>query len=165
MKQGKGNRVLLREHTGQSKYPLQQHMDITRWSILKSDRLYSLKLKMKKLLVRSVTQSCPTLCDLMDCSMSGFPVYHQLLGPAQTMSIESGMPSNHLILCPPRLLLPSVFPNIRVFSSELALCIRWPKSWGISFSIRPSSEYSGLVSFRMACCDLLAAQGTLSRLP
>ena len=77
------------------------------------------------------------------------------------MSIESGMPSNHLILCCPLLLPPSVFPRIRVFSNESALCIRWPKHWSFSFSISPSNEYSGLISFRMDWLDLLAVQGTL----
>ena len=79
------------------------------------------------------------------------------------MSIKSVMPSNHLILCRP-LLLPSIFPSIRVFSSESVLCIRWPKYWSFSFSISPSSEYSGLISFRMDRLDLLAIQGTLESL-
>ena len=74
------------------------------------------------------------------------------------MSIESVMPSNHLVLCHPFLLLPSIFPNIRVFSSELALHIRWPKYWSFSFGISPSSEYSGLISFRIDWFDLLAVQ-------
>ena len=74
------------------------------------------------------------------------------------------MPSNHLILCRPLLLKPSVFPSIRVFSNELALPIRWPKYWSFSFSIRPSNEYSGLISFRMDWFDLLAVQGTLKSL-
>ena len=77
------------------------------------------------------------------------------------MSIESVLPSNHLILCHPLLLLPSVFPNIRVFSSESVLCIRWPKYWSFSFSISPSNEYSGLISFRIDWIDLFAVQGTL----
>ena len=77
------------------------------------------------------------------------------------MSIESVMPSNHLILCRPLLLQPSTFPSIRVFSNESVLCIRWPKNWGFSFSISPSNEYSGLISFRMDWLDLLAVQGTL----
>ena len=77
------------------------------------------------------------------------------------MSIESVMPSNHLILCCPLFLLPSIFPNIRVFSNESALRIRWPKYWSFSFNISPSSEYSGLISFRMYWLDLLAVQGTL----
>ena len=80
------------------------------------------------------------------------------------MSIESVMPSNHLILHLPLLLLPSIFPSIRVFSSELVICIRWPKYWSFSFSISPSNEYSGLNSFRMDWLDLLAVQGTLNNL-
>ena len=80
------------------------------------------------------------------------------------MSIESVMPSNHLILCRPLLLLPSIFPSIRVFSNESALCIRWPLYWSFSFSISPSNEHSGLTSFRMDWLDLLAVQGTLKRL-
>ena len=80
------------------------------------------------------------------------------------MSIKSVMPSNHLTLCRPLLLLPSVFPSIRVFSNESALCIRWPKYWSFSFSISPSNEYSGLISFRIDWFDL-AVQGTLKSLP
>ena len=80
------------------------------------------------------------------------------------MSIKSVMPSNHLILCYPLLLLPSIFPSIRVFSNELALCIRLPKYWSFSFNISPSNEYSGLISFRMDWLDLLAPQGTLKNL-
>ena len=80
------------------------------------------------------------------------------------LSIESVMPSNHLILCHPLLLLPSIFPSIRVFSSEPVLHIRWPKYWSFSFSISPFSEYSGLISFRMDWLDLLAIQGTLESL-
>ena len=76
------------------------------------------------------------------------------------MSIESVMPYNYLILCHPLLFLPSVFPSIRVFSNELALCIRWAKYWSFSFGISPSNEYSGLISFRMDWLDLLAVQGT-----
>ena len=80
------------------------------------------------------------------------------------MSNESVMPSNHLILCCPLLLLPSIFPSIRVFSSELALHIRWSQYWSFSFSTSPSNEYSGLISFRIDCFDLLAVQGTLKSL-
>ena len=80
------------------------------------------------------------------------------------MSIESLMPSNHLALCRPFLLLPSIFPSIRVFSNESVLCIRWPKYWSLSFSISPSNEYSGLISFRMDWLDLLAVQGSLKSL-
>ena len=84
--------------------------------------------------------------------------------PPKPMSIESVMPSNHLILCYPLLLLPSIFPSIRVFSNELALCIRLPKYWSFSFNISPSNEYSGLISFRMDWLDFLAVQGTLKSL-
>ena len=80
------------------------------------------------------------------------------------MSVESVMPSNHLILCRPLLLLSSIFPSIRVFSNESALRIRWPKYWSFSFSISPSNEYSGLISFRMDWLDLLSVQGTLKSL-
>ena len=80
------------------------------------------------------------------------------------MSIESVMPTNHLILCRPLLLLPSIFPSIRVFFSESVLCIRWPKYWSFSFSISPSNEYSGLISFRTQWLDLLGVQGTLKSL-
>ena len=80
------------------------------------------------------------------------------------VSIESVMPSNHLILCHPLLLLPSIFPSMRVFSNESALCIRWPKYWSFSFNISPSNEHPGLISFRMDCLDLLAVQGTLKSL-
>ena len=79
-------------------------------------------------------------------------------------SIESVMPSNHFILCHPLLLPPSIFPSIRVFSNQSFLCIRWPKYWSFSFSISPSNEYSGLISFRMDRLDLLAVQGTLKNL-
>ena len=88
-----------------------------------------------------------------------FTIFQSLL---KLMSSESVMPSNHLLLCCPLLLLPSVFPSIRVFSNESALHIRWPKFWSFSFSISPSNEYSGLISFRIDWFDLLAVQGTLS---
>ena len=90
-----------------------------------------------------------------------FTVSQSLL---KLISAESVMPSNHLILCHPLLLLPSVFPSIRVFSSESALCVRWPKYWNFSFSISPSNENSGLISFRMDWSDLLAVQGSLKSL-
>ena len=106
--------------------------------------------------------SCVKLCDPMDCSMPGSSVLCYLLEFVQFMSIELVMLSNHLILCHPRLLLPSIFPNIRVFSSESALPIRWPKYW--SFSISPSNEHPGLISFRMDWLDLFAVQGTLKNL-
>ena len=110
----------------------------------------------------SVTQSCLTLCDPMDCSSPGFPVHQQLL--LKLMSIESVMPSNHLILCRPLLLLLSIFPSIRVFSNESVIHIRWPKGWSFSFSFSPSNEYSGLISLKIHWLDLLAVQGTLKNL-
>ena len=112
----------------------------------------------------SVAQSCPTLCDPMDCSMPGFLLFHQFPELAQTLSIESVIPFNLLILCSPLVLLSSMFPRIMVFSNELALCIRWPKYWSFGFSINPSSEYLGLISFRIDWYDLLAIQGTFKSL-
>ena len=100
----------------------------------------------------------------MDCSTPGFPVHHQLPELAQIMSAESVMPSNLLILCHPLLLLPSIFPSIRVFSNESVFHIRWPKNWSFSFSISPSNEYSGLISFRTDWFGLLEVQGTLKSL-
>ena len=96
-----------------------------------------------------------------NASMPGFPVLHCLPELVKLTSIESIMPSNHLVLCRPLLLLPSVFPSIRAFSNELALHIRWPKYWSFSFSISPSNKYSGLISFRIDWFDLLAVPGTL----
>ena len=108
---------------------------------------------------------CSTLCNPMDCSTLGFPVH---LSSSQSLlkllSTELVMPSNHLILCRPLLLLPSIFPSIRVFSNESALCMRWPKYWSFSFSICPSNEHPGLISFRMHWLHLLAVQGTLKSL-
>ena len=100
----------------------------------------------------------------MDYSTPGFPIHHQLPELTQTHGIASVMPFNHLILCQPLILLPSIFPSIRVFSNESVICIRWPKYWHFSFSISPSNEYSGLISFRMDQLDLLAVQGTLKSL-
>ena len=100
----------------------------------------------------------------MDCSTSGLPVHHQFPEFTQTgVNMELMMPSDHLILCHP-LLLPSIFPSIRVFSNESALCIRWPKYWSLSFSISPSKEIPGLISFRVDWLDRLAVQGTLKSL-
>ena len=112
----------------------------------------------------SVTQSCPTLCNPMNRSMPGLPVHHQLWSLLKLMSIELVMPSSHLILCRPLLLLPPIFPSIKVFSNESALRMRWPKDWSFSFNISPSNEHPGLISFRMDWLDLLAAQGTLKNL-
>ena len=99
----------------------------------------------------------------MDCSTPGFPVHHQHLELAQT-PIESLMASYRLILCDPLLLLPSIFPSLRVFSNESVLLIRWPKYWSFNFRISPPNEYSGLISFRMDWLDLLAVLGTRKRL-
>ena len=104
--------------------------------------------------ISSVTRSCPTLCDPMDSSTPGFPVHQQLLELTQLVSIESVMPSNHLILYCPLLLLPSIFPSIRVFCNELFV------SGGQSIRASASNEYSGLISFRIDLFDLLAVQGT-----
>ena len=112
----------------------------------------------------SVAKSCLTLFNPVNCSMLAslsFTISWSLL---KFMFIKLVMPYNHLILCYPLLLLPSIFPSIRVFSSESALCIRWPKYWSFSFSISPSNEYSWLISFRMDWFNLLAVQGTLRSL-
>ena len=89
----------------------------------------------------TVAQSCPTLCDPMNHSTPGLPIHHQLPESTQPMSIESVTPSSHFILCHPLLLLPSIFPSIRVFSNESALPIRWPKYWSFSFNIRLPNEH------------------------
>ena len=100
----------------------------------------------------------------MDCGIQASLSFIILQSLLKLMSTESVMPSNHIILCHPPLLLPSIFPSIRVFSSELALCIKWPKYWSFSFSISPSNEYSGMISFRIDWFDLLAVQETLKSL-
>ena len=110
----------------------------------------------------SVPKSNTAPCDPVACSTLGSPVLHCLL--LKLKSIESVIPSNHPVLCCPLLLLPSIFTSIRVFSNESALHIRWPKYGSFSFSISPSNEYSGLISFRMDWLDLLAIQGTLKSL-
>ena len=111
----------------------------------------------------SVALSFLTLCNPMDCSVPDLTSFTNPWSLLKLMSIESVMPSNHLILCCPLLLLPSIFPNIRVFSNE-SILIRWPKYWSFSFIISPSNEYSGLISFRMDWLDLLVVQGTLKSL-
>ena len=128
-----------------------------------SDLLNFFPPKLDKVAVQfsSVAQLCPTLCNLMDCSTPGFFVLHISWSLLKFMSIESVMPSNHLILCCPLLLLPSIFSSIRVFSKETVLPIRWPKYWSLSFSISTSNEYSGLISFRIDWFDLLVVQGNL----
>ena len=112
----------------------------------------------------SVTRSRLTLRNPMDHSMPGLPVHHQLLEFTQTHVHWSVMPSNHLILCHPFLLLPSIFPSIRVFSNESAVYIKWPKYWSFSLNINLSNEHSGLISFRIDWLVLLAVQGTLKSL-
>ena len=111
----------------------------------------------------SVAQSCPTLCDPMNRT-PGLPVHHQLPEFTQTYVIESVMPSNHLILCRLLLLLPSIFPSIRIFSDVTALQMRWLKYWSFSFNISPSNERPGLISFRMDWLDCFVVQGTLKSL-
>ena len=110
----------------------------------------------------SVPQLCPTLCNPMKLSTLGLHVHHQLPESSQTMSIESVMPSNHLILCHSLLLLPQISPSIRVFSNEWALHVRWPKYWSFSFSIIPSKEHPGLISLEWTGWISLQAKG-LSR--
>ena len=110
----------------------------------------------------SVAQSCLTLCNPTACQAS-LSITNSWSPPKPT-SIESVMPSNHLILCHPLLLLPLIFPSIRVFTNETALCIRWPKYWSFSFNISLSNEHPELISFRMDWLDLLAVQGTLQSL-
>ena len=111
----------------------------------------------------SVSQLCPTLCDLMDCSMAGLPLHHQHLEFTQTPvhRIGDAIQLSHRLR--PLPLLPPVPPSIRVFSNESTLHIRWPKYWRFSFSISPSDEHPGLISFRMDWLDLLAVQGTLQK--
>ena len=126
-------------------------------------------------LIRGITlkpiSSVQFSCSVLSYSATPWPAARQTSlsitnsrSSPKPISIESVMPSNHLILCHPLLLLPSIFPSIRVFSSESALCIRWPKYWHFSFNTSPSNEHSGLISFRMDWFDLLAVQGTLKSL-
>ena len=127
------------------------------------------QLIMRLLLLLLLT--CLTICNPTDCTTPGFSVLRCLPESAQIESTWVGghgewfeKLSNHLVLCRSFLLLPSVFPSIKVFSSESTLCIRWPKYWSFSFSIGPSSEFSGLISFRVDWFDLLAFPGTLNSL-
>ena len=112
----------------------------------------------------SVTQLCLTLCDPMNLSTPGSLSITNSQSLLKLMSIKSVMPSNHLILCHPLLLLPPIPPSITVFSNESTLCMRWPKYWSFSFSISPSNEHPGLISFRIDWLDLLVVQGTLKSL-
>ena len=114
--------------------------------------------------VSSVAQSCPTLCDPMHCSSQASLSITNSRSLPKLMPIKSVMPSSHLILCRPLLLMPPIPLSIRVFSNELTLRTRWPKYWSFSFNISPSSEHPGLISFRMDWLDVLAVQGTLKSL-
>ena len=126
--------------------------------------MFKMKLSECTIQVSSVAQSCPTLCDPMNRSMPGLPVHHLSQSSLKLTSIESVMPSSHLILCCPLFLLPPIPPSIRVFFNESTLHMRWPKYWSFSFSVIPSKEHPGLISFRMDWLDLLAVQGTLKSL-
>ena len=119
---------------------------------------------MRSVWFSSVAQSCLTLCDPMDCSTPALPVHHQLPELTQTYAQVSVMPSSHLILCCPLILLPTITPSIRVFSNESTLHMRWPKYWSFSFSISTYNEHPGLISFRVDRLDLLAVQVTLKSL-
>ena len=128
-------------------------------------RFFLLQLQnLPQLLDTSIAQSCPNLCTLGTAARQVSLSNTNSRSLLKLMSIESVMPSNHLILCHTLLFLPSIFPSIRIFSNESVLCIRWPKCWSFSFSISPSSEYSGLISFRMDWLERLAVQGTLKSL-
>ena len=112
----------------------------------------------------SVAQSCSTLCDSMAAACQASLSITNSRSSLRLISIESVMPSNHLIFCPPLLLPSPIFPSIKVFSNELALHIRWPKYWSFTFNISPCNEHPGLISFRMDWLDLHAVQGTLKSL-
>ena len=116
-------------------------------------------------MLSSVAQSCLILCDPMNCSTPGLPVHHQLPESTQTNvhQVSDAIQPSHPLLSPSPP-APSIFPSIRVFSNESALCIRWPKYWSFSFNISPFNEHPGLISFRMDWFDLLAVQGTLKSL-
>ena len=134
--------------------------------LLASDKLFAkLHYIIFSLKQSSVQFSYSVVSDSLQPNGPGFPVHHQFPELIQFMSIKSMMPSNHFILCWPVLLSPSIFPSIRVYSGESVLLIRWPKYQSFSFSISPSNEYSGLISFRIDRLDLLAVQGTLKSSP
>ena len=137
-------------------------MKCSLWTCSKSLMPYSIQISSVQF--SSVSQSCPTVCDSMNHSMPGLTIHQQLPECTKSVSIDLVMPSTHLILFRPLLLLPSIFPSIRVFSNESALHIRWPKYWSFSFNISPSSEPPELISFMMDGLDLLAFQGTLKSL-
>ena len=131
---------------------------------LKRDKILHIKLE-GRVQLSSVAQSCLTLCNSVNRTTPGLPVHHQFPEFTQLMSIKSVMPSSHLILCRPLLLLPPIPPSIRVFSSGSTLHMKGPKYWSFIFSMSPSNEYSGLISFRIDWLDLHAVQGTLKSSP
>ena len=140
---------------------LRGYMHMCGWLIAPYSRnLYNI---VKQLCCYSVAQSCPTLYNPMDCSTPGLSVPHHLLKFSQVHVHWVG-DTRHLILWHPLLLLPSIFPIIRDFSNELAVCITWPKYWSFSFSISPSNEHSGLISLKIDWFDLLIVQGILRNL-
>ena len=123
-----------------------------------------IKVQFRSVQFSALAQSCPTLCDLMNHSTPGSLYITNPRSSLKLTSIESAIPSSHLILCRPHFLLPPIPPSIRVFPSESTLRMRWPKDWSFSFSIIPSKEHPGLISFRMDWSDLLAVHGTLRSL-
>ena len=141
-------------------------MGYSSWGCKKSDRTEQLTLSLLSTLFSSLQSlsHVQLLATQWTAEREASLSITNTRNPPKPMSIESVMPSNYLILCRPLLLLPSIFPKIRVFSNESGLCIRWLKYWIFSFSISPSNEYSGLISFRMDWLDLLAVQGTLKSL-
>ena len=128
--------------------------------VVNGDEVFSLLFPIQ---FSSVAQSCPTLCDLREARQASLSITNSR-SSLKLMSIDSVMPSSHLILCHPFLLLPPIPPRIRVFSNESILCMRWPKYWSFSFNISPSNEHPGLISFRMDWLDLLGVQGTFKSL-
>ena len=164
----KANRVLPRECTGHSKQRLPTTQEKTTCG---HHQMFNTEIRLiiffaakdgeaQSVQFSSVTQLCPTLCDPWTPACQASLSIANSWSLPKLMSIELVMTSNHLILCPPLLLSPSIFPSIRVFSNESVLHIRWPKYWSFSFNISPSNEYSRLISFRMDWFDLLAVQGT-----
>ena len=134
------------------------------WKELKCPLMNEWIKKFSSVQFSSVTQSCLTLQPPWTAACQAFLSINNSQSLLKLMSIELMMPFNNLILCWPLLLLPSIFPSIRVFSNESVLCIRWPKYWSFSFRISPSNEYSGLISFNIDWLDFLAVQGTLKSL-
>ena len=135
-----------------------------KWPIQEIHKLSLALLIPKDIQFSSVTQSCPTVCDPMNHTHQASLSITNSRSLLKPMPIESVGPSSHLVVCRPLLLLPPIPPSIRVFSNESTLCMRWPKYWIFSFSISPSNEHPGLISFKMDWLDLLVVQGTLKSL-